>query len=67
MLTVPVTVARGERSFSKLKMIKNYLRTAVAQERMGGLPVLPVEKDDTDYSNLFAKFAARKSRKVVFM
>ena len=27
LLTVPVTVASGERSFSKLKLIKNYLRT----------------------------------------
>jgi len=35
MLTVPVTVARGERSYSKLKMIKNYLSTTVAQERLG--------------------------------
>ena len=45
-------------------MIKNYLRTTVTQERLGGLAVLPIEKDDIDYSNLFAEFAARKSRKV---
>jgi hypothetical protein len=67
MLTVPVTVEKGERSFSKLKMVKNCLRTTVAQERLGGLAVLPIEEDDIDYSNLFAEFAAIKSRKVVFM
>lgn len=60
-------MARGERSCSKLKMIKNYLRTIVAQERLGGLAVLPIEKEDIDYSNLFTEFAARKSRKVDFV
>jgi len=67
MLTVPVTVARGERSYSKLKMIKNFLRTTVVQERLGRLAVLPIEKDDIDYSNFFAESAASKSRKVVFL
>ena len=31
-LTVPVTVASAERSFSKLKLIKNYLRSTMSQE-----------------------------------
>ena len=48
-------------------MIKNCLRTVVAQERLGGLAVLSIEKEDIDYSNLFAEFAARKSRKVDFV
>jgi hypothetical protein len=34
MLTVPVTVASAEQSFSKLKIIKNYLRTTMTQERL---------------------------------
>ncbi|XP_022171567.1 uncharacterized protein LOC111034593, partial [Myzus persicae] len=33
-LTLPVTVASAERSFSKLKLIKNYLRNSVSQERL---------------------------------
>jgi hypothetical protein len=65
--TIMLTVVRGERSFSKLKMIKNCLRAAVTQERLGGLADLPIEKDDIDYINLFAETAASKSRKVVFM
>jgi hypothetical protein len=28
--TVPIAVASGERSFSKLKIIKDYLRTTMA-------------------------------------
>lgn len=32
-LTLPVSVATGERSFSKLKIIENYLRTSMSQEK----------------------------------
>ncbi|XP_065639496.1 uncharacterized protein LOC136072264 [Hydra vulgaris] len=32
LLTLPVSVASGERSFSKLKIIKNYLRLSMSQE-----------------------------------
>ncbi|XP_064109641.1 uncharacterized protein LOC135217606 [Macrobrachium nipponense] len=31
-LTIPVTTASAERSFSKLKLVKNYLRSTMAQE-----------------------------------
>jgi len=34
ILTMPVSVASGERSFSKLKIIKNYLRSSMNQERL---------------------------------
>ena len=33
-LTIPVTVAATERSFSKLKLIKTYLRSSMAQSRL---------------------------------
>ncbi|VVC36541.1 Ribonuclease H-like domain,HAT, C-terminal dimerisation domain,Domain of unknown function DUF4371 [Cinara cedri] len=36
-LTLPVTVASAERSFSKLKLIKNYLRNTMSQTRLSGL------------------------------
>jgi hypothetical protein len=44
-LTVPVTVASGERSFSKLKIIKNYLRSSMAQDRLSGLALISVEHE----------------------
>ena len=37
MLTVPVTVASNERSFSQLKVVKNELRTSVSDARLTGL------------------------------
>ena len=42
-LTVPVTVATAERSFSKLKLIKNYLRSSMAQERLSALALSAIE------------------------
>jgi hypothetical protein len=37
LFTVPVTIALAERSFSKLKLLKNYLRSKMSQERLNGL------------------------------
>ncbi|KAK4874583.1 hypothetical protein RN001_013943 [Aquatica leii] len=34
LLTMPVSVATTERSFSKLKIIKNYLRSTMGQNRL---------------------------------
>lgn len=70
LLTIPVTVASGERSFSKLKLIKNYLRTSVSQDRLCGLALLSIENkvaSKLDYNDLIAEFAAKKSRKVAFL
>ena len=42
-MTVPVTVATAERSFSKPKLIKNFLRSSMPQERSSGLALLSIE------------------------
>ena len=44
LLTIPVTVASAKRSFSKLKLIKSYLRSTMSQERLSGLAILSIEK-----------------------
>jgi len=69
LLTVPVTVASGERSFSKLKLIKTYLRADTARQRLVGLAMLSIENgiaSQLDFSNLMTTFANSKARKVFF-
>ncbi|KAK0155352.1 Zinc finger MYM-type protein 1 [Merluccius polli] len=66
-LTLPVTVASAERSFSKLKLIKTYLRSSMGQERLSGLAVISINRDvaqKLSYDDLIADFAARKCRRV---
>ena len=68
-LTIPVTVASAERSFSKLKLIKNYLRTSVGQERLQGLAVLSIEAEramQIDFDQVISDFARRKARRKQF-
>ncbi|XP_062075845.1 uncharacterized protein LOC133779967 [Humulus lupulus] len=45
LLTIPVTVASAERSFSKLKLLKSYLRSTMLQERLNGLALITIEND----------------------
>lgn len=69
MLTIPVTVAHAERSFSKLKLIKSYLRSTMSQERLSGLALLSIEKhmvNKLDYTSLISTFASKNARRVVF-
>ncbi|XP_039866244.1 zinc finger MYM-type protein 1-like [Simochromis diagramma] len=66
-LTLPVTVASAERSFSKLKLIKTYLRSSMGQERLSGLAVISINGDvaqKLSYDDLIADFATRKCRRV---
>lgn len=68
--TIPVSVAKGERSFSKLKLIKTYLRSTIAQEKMSNLAILSIENDiaqSIPKNNLIVKFASAKARKVNFV
>jgi hypothetical protein len=44
LLTIPVTVASAEKSFSKLKLIKSYLRSTMSHERLNGLAILSIKK-----------------------
>ena len=46
LFAIPVTVARAERSFSKLKLIKTYhLRSSISQKRLDGLALLAIDNE----------------------
>nr|XP_055031053.1 zinc finger MYM-type protein 1-like [Misgurnus anguillicaudatus] len=69
LLTLPVTVASSERSFSSLKLIKTYLRTTMSQDRLSALAVISIEQEVTkavDMESMIARFAEAKARKVRF-
>ena len=48
LLIAPVSVAKDERTFSKLKIVKNCLRSTMKDERLKDLIVLACEKDLAD-------------------
>ncbi|XP_065862285.1 uncharacterized protein [Euphorbia lathyris] len=68
LLTLPMTVASAERSFSKLTLIKTYLRSSTSQERLSGLAILSIEKEilgTMDADNIINDFASRNARRNV--
>ena len=44
-LSLRITTATAERSFSKLKLIKNFLRSQMSQDRLDGLSMLSIEAE----------------------
>uniref|UniRef100_A0A8I6XJ57 HAT C-terminal dimerisation domain-containing protein n=1 Tax=Hordeum vulgare subsp. vulgare TaxID=112509 RepID=A0A8I6XJ57_HORVV len=64
LLTVPVIVASGERSFSKVELLKNYLRYTMLQDRLNGLAMCCIEKDileNVDLDCALSDFASRNT------
>ncbi|XP_052624860.1 uncharacterized protein LOC111905161 [Lactuca sativa] len=66
LLTIPVTVASAEMSFSKLKFVKSYLRSTMTQERLSGLAMISIENEileSIDYEELINQFAIKNARR----
>ncbi|KAK1399192.1 TTF-type domain-containing protein [Heracleum sosnowskyi] len=67
LLTIPVTVASAERSFSKLKLLKSYLRSTMLQDRLNGLALIAIENeilDKVEYEDLIDDFASKSVRRI---
>jgi hypothetical protein len=67
-LTLPVTVALCERSFSKFKIIKNYLRSSMAKDRLPNLSALSIEYHTAkpiSFNYVIYEFESSKTRKVM--
>ena len=69
LLIIPVTIASAERSFSKLRLIKSYLRSTMSQEKSSGLAILSIENEilaELECKNLISNFASQKAKKINF-
>ncbi len=69
LITVPLSIASAERSFSKLRLIKNYLRSTMVEERLTSLGIISMENDlgrEINYEEAINRFAQKKSRKIAF-
>ena len=68
-LTIGVSIASCERSFSNLKMIKPYLRSTMNADRLSALSILSIERDyvqKPNFEDIVADFTSAKARKVQF-
>ena len=57
LLIIHVRVAFAEKSFSKLKLIKSYLRSTMSQERLSRLAILSIKNEmleELKYKNLIS-------------
>ena len=65
-MTIPATIASAERFFSKLKLVKNYLRCAKSPTRLVDLERLNIESSiarQVDFDSVIRNFAKKNTRK----
>ena len=69
-LIAPATKASAERSFSKLRLIKNYLKSIMNQDRLTNLARLSIESDilkQIDFDSVIGSFAKKKAGKATLL
>lgn len=67
LLTISVSIASCERSFSKLKLIMSYLRASMGQDRLCSLALLSVERETLekiDFDDVIDQFSTVRTRKI---
>ena len=68
-LSMFVTNYKGERFFSKLKLLKSHLRNTTGQYRLSSLAVISIENEllkTIDFSDIISTFADQKYRLKAF-
>jgi len=66
-LVLMISNCSAERSFSKMKLIKNRLRTSMCNDRLSHLALMSIEADilrQINFEDLVTEFAKKKAQKV---
>ena len=61
------SVATAEWSFSKLKLVKSYLKSSMSQDRLSNLSLISIEYETVekiDFDQVISNFASAKTRKI---
>lgn len=69
-LVLMVSNCSGERSFPKMKLIKNLLRLTMTQNRLSNLSLLSIESDllrELDFTEIIDDFSSKKVCKISFV
>ncbi|XP_029671003.1 uncharacterized protein LOC115240168 [Formica exsecta] len=69
-LVLIVSNCSGERSFLKLKLLKNRLRSTMTQNRLSNLSLLSIESDllrELDFTEIIDDFSSKKVCKISFV
>lgn len=63
LLTLPLTSATAERSFSTLRRLKSYLRSTIGQSRLNGLAQMSINRDlPIDAEDVLNELVKKKRR-----
>ena len=61
LLSLPVSVATAERSFSTLRRVKTWIRSRMGEERLTGLALLNIHRDiPVDAESAIERFAKKR-------
>lgn len=67
LVTLPISIATAERTFSCLRLLKSWLRSSMGQERLTGLALMHIHYDENiDIENVIDKYANLRNHRLDF-
>lgn len=69
ILTILISVASPEKSFSKLNLLKSYFRSIMSQDRLNSLALLSIENiflKNLGYERIINDFATKNAKRMIF-
>ena len=68
LATISITTSQCERSISRLRIIKTYMRSTMTEERLSGLALLSIHHDiDLTMDDIISRFARKNERRMSFI